>query len=58
MWVLECHLAIIKEMSFKIAIASQNPWLETNVPLLRKRGVALARRRSGGGTVYHVSTES
>ena len=33
----------------------QNPWLETNVPLLRERDILLARRRSGGGTVYHVS---
>ena len=25
------------------------------MPLLRDNGVELARRRSGGGTVYHVS---
>ncbi|XP_047020424.1 lipoyl amidotransferase LIPT1, mitochondrial isoform X2 [Helicoverpa armigera] len=31
----------------------QNPWLEANVPLLNEREIALARRNSGGGTVYH-----
>lgn len=31
----------------------QNPWLETNVPLLSEREISLARRNSGGGTVYH-----
>lgn len=31
----------------------QNPWLEANVPLLSEKDIALARRNSGGGTVYH-----
>lgn len=31
----------------------QNPWLESNVPFLGEREIALARRNSGGGTVYH-----
>lgn len=31
----------------------QNPWLECNVKELKKHGVKLARRYSGGGTVYH-----
>ena len=31
----------------------QNPWLEVNLPELAKRKMALARRISGGGTVYH-----
>ena len=31
----------------------QNPWTEAAVPVLRERGIALARRNSGGGTVYH-----
>lgn len=31
----------------------QNPWLEANVPLLNEKEIALARRNSGGGTVYH-----
>lgn len=31
----------------------QNPFLEANVSNLMKAGVPLARRNSGGGTVYH-----
>lgn len=31
----------------------QNPWLEANIPLLNDKEIALARRNSGGGTVYH-----
>eukprot|EP00092_Neocalanus_flemingeri_P028491 GFUD01030941.1.p1 GENE.GFUD01030941.1~~GFUD01030941.1.p1 ORF type:complete len:340 (+),score=58.14 GFUD01030941.1:62-1021(+) len=31
----------------------QNPWTEANVPFLRSTGVSLARRNSGGGTVFH-----
>lgn len=31
----------------------QNPWQECNLHLMRQGGVKLARRRSGGGTVYH-----
>ncbi|KAM5181248.1 lipoyl amidotransferase LIPT1, mitochondrial [Mantella aurantiaca] len=31
----------------------QNPWKECNLPLMREKGIGLARRRSGGGTVYH-----
>ncbi|XP_050666755.1 lipoyltransferase 1, mitochondrial [Leptidea sinapis] len=31
----------------------QNPWLEANVPFLGEKEIALARRNSGGGTVYH-----
>ncbi|KAK4185818.1 hypothetical protein QBC35DRAFT_502879 [Podospora australis] len=38
---------------------NQNPWLEVNLPLLRKglpdtkEPISLVRRRSGGGTVFH-----
>lgn len=32
----------------------QNPWKEVDLRLLKDRGVEIARRRSGGGTVYHV----
>lgn len=31
----------------------QNPWQECNLNLMREKGVKLARRKSGGGTVYH-----
>ncbi|XP_017880867.1 lipoyltransferase 1, mitochondrial isoform X2 [Ceratina calcarata] len=31
----------------------QNPWIEHNTQLAEKRGIVLARRNSGGGTVYH-----
>lgn len=31
----------------------QNPFSETNVTALRSAGIELARRNSGGGTVYH-----
>ncbi|XP_034949986.1 lipoyltransferase 1, mitochondrial [Chelonus insularis] len=33
----------------------QNPWLESNYQALDDDGIALARRNSGGGTVYHDS---
>lgn len=31
----------------------QNPWLECDTRITDKRGIALVRRNSGGGTVYH-----
>ncbi|KAJ8679768.1 hypothetical protein QAD02_015555 [Eretmocerus hayati] len=31
----------------------QNPWVECNVPAIEQSSIALARRNSGGGTVYH-----
>lgn len=31
----------------------QNPWQECNVQAAEKRDIVLARRNSGGGTVYH-----
>ena len=32
---------------------AQNPWLEANLPYLKKNNINLVRRQSGGGTVYH-----
>nr|XP_057908407.1 lipoyltransferase 1, mitochondrial isoform X2 [Doryrhamphus excisus]XP_057908408.1 lipoyltransferase 1, mitochondrial isoform X2 [Doryrhamphus excisus] len=31
----------------------QNPWKECNLSLMKHSGITLARRRSGGGTVFH-----
>ncbi|XP_042551315.1 lipoyltransferase 1, mitochondrial [Dipodomys spectabilis] len=31
----------------------QNPWQECNLNQMREEGIKLARRKSGGGTVYH-----
>jgi lipoate---protein ligase len=33
---------------------NQNPWKEVNLPALNAAGIPFIRRRSGGGTVYHV----
>lgn len=31
----------------------QNPWIEVNVPVAKANSINIARRVSGGGTVYH-----
>lgn len=33
---------------------NQNPWKEVNFSALKRTGIPFIRRRSGGGTVYHV----
>ena len=33
---------------------NQNPWKEVNLPASHRTGIPFIRRRSGGGTVYHV----
>lgn len=38
-----------------MVVSIQNPWREINLRLLRQLDIPFVRRRSGGGTVYHVS---
>ncbi|VGO21485.1 lipoate--protein ligase family protein [Pontiella sulfatireligans] len=44
LWRSECAVVMGK---------NQNPWRECRLGLMRDEGVSLARRISGGGTVYH-----
>jgi len=36
----------------------QNPWKEINLKRLKELGIPFVRRKSGGGTVYHVTSLS
>jgi lipoate-protein ligase A len=59
---IENHLLMNIEDSIDILLWSchdavvmgrfQNPWLETNLSYLKENKITLARRQSGGGTVY------
>ena len=36
--------------------SAQNPWMEADIERCREQQVTVARRQSGGGAVYHVSS--
>ncbi|XP_048348645.1 lipoyltransferase 1, mitochondrial [Sphaerodactylus townsendi] len=48
------HILFLWRNSSAVVIGRhQNPWQECNLKMMRQKGIKLARRRSGGGTVYH-----
>eukprot|EP00096_Caligus_rogercresseyi_P012728 TRINITY_DN5430_c0_g1_i1.p1 TRINITY_DN5430_c0_g1~~TRINITY_DN5430_c0_g1_i1.p1 ORF type:complete len:399 (-),score=82.02 TRINITY_DN5430_c0_g1_i1:74-1270(-) len=48
------HLLLLWRNSPCVVVGRhQNPWVEANVPFLRGNDIDLARRNSGGGTVFH-----
>ncbi|KAJ9587712.1 hypothetical protein L9F63_018863, partial [Diploptera punctata] len=48
------HILLLWRNSPTVVIGRhQNPWLEANTALLAENGIKIARRNSGGGTVYH-----
>jgi lipoate---protein ligase len=51
----ECpNILLLYQNSPSVVIGrAQNPWLEANLPYLKKNNINLVRRQSGGGTVYH-----
>ncbi|XP_077440635.1 lipoyl amidotransferase LIPT1, mitochondrial isoform X2 [Vanacampus margaritifer] len=46
-------LLLWRNMPAVVVGRHQNPWKECNLSLMRRSGISLARRRSGGGTVFH-----
>lgn len=50
------HILMLWQNSPTVVVGRhQNPWLEANPQVLAEKGVEVARRNSGGGTVYHDS---
>jgi lipoyltransferase 1 len=48
------HILLLWRNSPAVVIGRhQNPWLEANTAVLSDHGIEIARRNSGGGTVYH-----
>lgn len=48
------HILMLWQNSATVVVGRhQNPWLEANPQVLADRGIEIARRNSGGGTVYH-----
>ncbi|XP_044289594.1 lipoyltransferase 1, mitochondrial isoform X2 [Varanus komodoensis] len=48
------HILFMWRNSSAVVIGRhQNPWQECDLKFMRQKGIKLARRRSGGGTVYH-----
>ncbi|PNF29215.1 Lipoyltransferase 1, mitochondrial [Cryptotermes secundus] len=48
------HILLLWQNSPAVVIGRhQNPWLEANTAVLSEHGIEIARRNSGGGTVYH-----
>ena len=48
------HILLLWKNSPAVVIGRhQNPWLEANTAILSEHGIEIARRNSGGGTVYH-----
>lgn len=48
------HILLLWRNSPTVVIGRhQNPWLEANTAALAENGIQIARRNSGGGTVYH-----
>lgn len=48
------HILLLWQNSPAVVIGRhQNPWLEANTAILPEHGIEIARRNSGGGTVYH-----
>ncbi|XP_048855357.1 lipoyltransferase 1, mitochondrial [Brienomyrus brachyistius] len=46
-------LLLWRNMPAAVIGRHQNPWQECHLGLMREKGIPLARRRSGGGAVYH-----